>query len=143
MAAPMLKMACTVSIVVRPAATHRAITEGAFRAIFRPGQRDKPESGDHGDHPDQAQFLPYQGEDHIRADLWHVGSLPARARAGTEEPPGLYGHHRLDHLVARAVRGGPGVEKRHEPLAPVGLEQHHPGHGHKSQEPRRAPGPAS
>src|SRR5215217_3817064 len=104
---------------------------------FQPGQRDKPESGDHGDHPDQAQFLPDQGEDHISTDLWHVGSLSARARTGTEEPPGLYSHHCLDHLVAGAVRGRPGVEKRHEPLTPIRLEQHHPRHGSKSQDPRQ------
>src|SRR5215218_9153359 len=59
----------------------------------KPRKRDKPEGGDHGDHPDQAKFLPDQGEDHIRADLGHVGSLPARPRTRTEEPTGFDGDH--------------------------------------------------
>src|SRR5919112_2174820 len=114
---------------------------GSVQGDLQTGQRDKPESGDHCYHPDQAEFLPDQGEDHVRAYLWYVGSLSPGARAGTEEPPGLYGHHGLDYLVSGAVRSGPGVEKRHEPLAPVGLQQHHPRHGHEPHEAREDQNP--
>ena len=87
--APMLKMAWTVSIVVRPAATHLAITVGASEGDPQACQRDKPEGGDHRYHPEQAEFLPDQREDHIRTDLGHVRSLSARPRARPEETPGL------------------------------------------------------
>src|SRR5215213_7662065 len=120
MAAPMLKVAWVMSIVVRPTATHRAITEG----------------GDHDDHPDQAEFLSYQGEDHIRTQLGYVWTLSTRPCARTEEASSLYGHHGLDDLVARAVRCGPGIEEREEPLAAIGLEHHHPRYRHQPEESR-------
>src|SRR5215207_6806195 len=44
----------------------------------QPGQRYKPESGDHHDHPRQSQFFPDQREDHVRSELRHVWSLSAR-----------------------------------------------------------------
>ncbi len=44
MAAPMLKTACTASMVVRPAAMHRAMTEGARREIRKPPRVIKPKA---------------------------------------------------------------------------------------------------
>src|ERR671921_1076910 len=102
----------------------------------QPGQRDKTEGGDHDDHPDQAEFLSYEGEDHIRTQLGDVWTMSARPCARTEEAAGLYGHHGLDDLVARAVRCGPGIEEREEPLAAIGLEHHHPRYRHQPEESR-------
>src|SRR5215218_9447245 len=73
----------------------------------QPGQRDKTEGGDHDHHPDQAKLLPYQGEDHIGAQLGDVWALSARPGPRAEEAPSFYGHHGLDHLVAGSVRRGP------------------------------------
>src|ERR671912_1975519 len=75
----------------------------------QPGQRDKTEGGDHDDHPDQTELLTDQGEDHIGAQLWDVWTLSARSCPGTEEAPGLYGHHGLDNLVAGTVHRSPGI----------------------------------
>jgi hypothetical protein len=44
MAAPMLKIACTASIEVRPAAMHRAMTEGARIEILNPARVIKPKA---------------------------------------------------------------------------------------------------
>src|SRR5918997_4841197 len=110
MAAPTLKTACTASIVVRPAATHRPRTEG----------------GDHHHHPEEPELLPYEREDHVRPELRHDGTLGARSGTDPKNPARLYGDHRLDHLVARAIRDGPGIQERHDPLAPVGGEPHDP-----------------
>ncbi len=44
MAAPMLKIAWTASIVVRPAAIHRAMTEGARIEILNPARVMKPKA---------------------------------------------------------------------------------------------------
>jgi hypothetical protein len=44
MAAPMLKIAWTASIVVRPAAMHRAMTEGARIDILNPARVIKPKA---------------------------------------------------------------------------------------------------
>src|SRR5215210_190733 len=116
---------------------------GGVHGYSEAGQRDKAESGDHGDHPDQAEFFPYKGEDHIRAELGDVWSLSARPGSRSEEASGFYGHHGLDHLVAGPVRCGPGVQERQEPLATIRLEHHHPRYGHGSHHPRQheVPGP--
>src|SRR5215211_7564162 len=108
---------------------------GGVHGYSQAGQRDKAESGDHGDHPDQAEFFPYKGEDHIRTELGDVWSLSARPGPRTEEAAGLYGHHRLDHLVAGAVRCGPGIQERQEPLAAIRLEHHHPRYRHRPHQP--------
>src|SRR5215212_4419569 len=62
---------------------------GGVHGYLQPGQRDKTEGGDHGDHADQPELLPYQGEDHIRTELGDVRSLSPRPGPRTEEAPGL------------------------------------------------------
>jgi hypothetical protein len=44
MAAPMLNIACTASIVVRPAAMHLAITDGARMEILNPAKVMNPKA---------------------------------------------------------------------------------------------------
>src|SRR5215216_1586081 len=109
-------------------AQHRRRVEGDPE----PGQRYEAEGGDHRYHTQEAELLPDEREDHVRPEFRHRGALAARTGAGPEETARLYGDHGLYYLVTRAVSGGPGVEKRHEPFAPVGRQQHDGDERHES-----------
>src|SRR5215216_5281995 len=109
---------------------------GCAERYPEPREGYEAEGGDHRDHPEEPQLPAYESEDHIRPQLRHGDPLGARPRAGPEETARLYGDHGLYHLVARAVGDGPGVEERHEPLAPVGGEPHYPGERHESSDRR-------
>ena len=139
----MLKMAWTVEHGGQAGGHAPAHHRRGPRAILRPAKVINPKAAITTTIPTEPELLPDKREDHVRADLGHVGALAAGARAGAEEAAGLYGHHGLHYLVARAVGSGPRVQERHESLAPVGGEQHDPDERDECPRRPRAPGPAS
>ena len=85
----MLKIAWTASMVVRPAPTHRAITEGARSEILKPGEGDEAEGGDHDHHPDEPQLLAYEREDHVRPKSGTVAPWAPAPAPAPNRPPAL------------------------------------------------------
>ena len=96
---------------------------GAAKRDSQAGVGEGNVGGDDPERADQAELLGDDGEDHVRVRLGEVEDLlDAVAEPGPEEPARSDPDHRLDRLVAGALRVAPGVEEAKDSRTPVRLE---------------------